>query len=134
MTEIKRFTYFTIDSESKPGQFLTIAKKFQQANVGLLGIWAFETKPGTGQCQVVPQDPAPLRKLLQTSGWKFTEGTCFRVTGEDRTGALIETLEPLAKEGINLQVVDGIAAGGKYAAFLLGDAKETDRIGKALKA
>jgi|RhiMethySRZTD1v2_1073278.scaffolds.fasta_scaffold00344_15 hypothetical protein len=134
MAETKRFTYFTLDSESKPGQFLTIAKKFQQANIGLLAIWAFETRPGTGQCCVVPQDPTPLRKLLQTSGWKFTEGTCFRVTGEDKTGALIETLEPLAKDGINLQVVDGIAVSGKYSAFLLGDVKDADRIGKALKA
>jgi prephenate dehydratase len=134
MADIKRLPCFTIDSESKPGQLLTFVRRFKDANVNLLGIWAFETRPGTGQCYVVAQDSAALRKLLQATGWKFKETTCFHLTGDDKAGALVETLEPVAKDGINLQAVEGIGAGGKYGAFLFADPKDTDRIGKILKA
>jgi len=40
------------------------------------------------------------------------------VKGADKTGALVKTLEAIAKEGVNIISVHAVAAGGNYGSFI----------------
>jgi ACT domain-containing protein len=62
------------------------------------------------------------------------EGPCFHLTGEDRVGALSDTLDRVAQEGINLHAVDAIALDGKYVAYVWTEEKDVERLAKVLKA
>ncbi len=54
--------------------------------------------------------------------------------GEDRVGALVETLEKIAGQGINLHAVDAVSLGGRFAAYVWSDPKDEEQLGRALGA
>jgi ACT domain-containing protein len=62
------------------------------------------------------------------------EGSCFHLAGEDRVGALSDTLDRVAQEGINLQAVDAIALKGQYAAYVWAEEKDIERLARVLKS
>ena len=86
------------------------------------------------QIFVVPKDGARFQKTAQAAGWKTKPGVCFRLTGTDQVGALCDTLDRIASEGINLHAVDAIAVEGKFAAYVWSEEADAEKLGEALKA
>jgi hypothetical protein len=132
--EIKRVKYYSVSVEDQPGELARFSRKMKEANINLSGVWGFGVGQGKAQIFTVPQDAERFKKAAQTAGLKIKEGTCFRLEGEDRVGALQETLDRAASEGINLHAVDALALEGRFAAYIWPQEKDTEKLGKVLKA
>ncbi len=130
---IKRVQYFSISTEDKSGELARFAKTMMEANVNMAGVWGFSKGQGRAEIIAVPSDPEPFKKAAQRAGWNAKAGACFHITGEDRVGALSETLDRVAREGINLRAVDAMAVSGQYAAYVWAQEADVERLGKILK-
>ena len=109
MAKPERVTYFKTTITDKPGALLAVAKELKVKNVGLIGCSGFDAQPGKAELYVLPKKPEKLRNIWKTVGIAFQEGTGFLVRGTDETGALLTTLEALAREGINITASSAVA-------------------------
>ncbi|MEK6607228.1 MAG: hypothetical protein AABZ30_06155 [Myxococcota bacterium] len=66
--------------------------------------------------------------------FKMREGTAFLVQGEDRIGALCDTLETLARAGVNVHAVGGVATDGRFGSLLSTDEADVPRVAELLGA
>lgn len=132
MAKPERVTCFRTSIADRPGALLAIAKEFKTKNIGLIGYSGFSSQPGEAEVFVIPRKPDKLRNLWKTEGRTFREGSAFLVKGTDETGALITTLETLAREGINMTASNAVAVGGKYGSFLWVAEGEVERTARAL--
>jgi hypothetical protein len=128
--DIKRTKFYSIAVEDKPGEVLRFCKAMRDAGVNMMGLWGLGVGSGRGNLYAIPQDAAKFAKAAQN--WKPTEKTCFVVTGEDRIGVLVDTLDRVAKQGINLQAVDAMGVAGHCGAVLWPQDGDIDKLGKAL--
>ena len=132
--EIKRVKYFSIPVEDRPGELARMARKLSEANVDLAGLWGFGVGQGKARIMTVPNNSEQFKQTAKQAGWTIQEGTCFQVMGEDRVGALVETLDRVANEGINLHAVDAIAIAGRFGCYVWSEDKDVERLSKVLKA
>lgn len=132
--DIKRVQYFSISTQDKPGELARFAKVMMEANVNMAGVWGFGKGQGQADIIAVPTDADSFKKAAQRAGWTAKAGACFHLTGEDRVGALSDTLDRVAREGINLHAVDAMAISGQYSAYVWVQEKDVDRLGKILKS
>lgn len=116
--DARRDTYYAIACESKPGALAQINADLMQAKVCLLGIWGFDRQNAQSEVYVIPEDNDTFKSVAAKKGWKISEHACFRLEGEDSTGALVETLNMIAKRGISLMAVDAITLGGQFGCYL----------------
>jgi len=131
--DIKRAKYFSISVEDKPGELARFARRMKEANVNLAGVWGLGVGQGKAQIIAVPRDAEKFKKAAQAAGWSAQEGICFHLEGEDRVGALQETLERVAIEGINLNAVDALVIGNRFAAYVWAQEKDVEKLAKVLK-
>jgi hypothetical protein len=131
---VKRVKNFVIEAEDKPGVLAQFAKTLRDSGVNLKGLWGFGTQPGKAQIYCVPEDEAKFREACQKAGKTAKEGSCFSVSGEDRPGALCDLLDKVAAAKVNIHALDAISTGGVFGAYLWGEAKDIEALGKALGA
>ena len=132
MAKVYRLTYFVANIKDEPGTLLKIMLDLRDKNIGLSGLWGFETRDGEGRLFVIAKDSEVLKEAWTDAGLLAEEGTGFFVSGQDRTGALIESLERLVEAGINIHAIDAIAVGAVFGSFIWVDASEVDRAAVAL--
>lgn len=133
-TMATRVKHLAVDTEDKPGILAKLVKQLRDAQVNLQGLWGFGTAPGKGQIFLVPQDAIKAKETLQKLGFQVKEGTCFALQGEDRAGALCESLEKVATAGLNIHAIDAIGVKGHFTAYLWVKPEEVDKLGKILSA
>jgi hypothetical protein len=131
--DIKRTQYFSVAVEDKPGELARFARKMKAANVNLYGVWGFGIGQGKAQIFAVPQDEGKFKQAAEAGGLSIKEGTCFRLEGQDKVGALLDTLDRVAAEGVNLHAVDALALEGRFAAYIWAQEKDVEKLGKVLK-
>ena len=131
--DIRRAEYIVISTEDQPGQLARFSKKILEYEINLEAVWSFGTGRGNAEIIAIPWDPNLFKKIAREAGWTFREGTCFHLSGEDRPGALAETLDRIAQEGINLHAVDAMAIEGKYSAYVWCDEQDVEKLRKVLK-
>lgn len=131
--DIERATYFVIDAEDKPGQLARFSIQMSTNEINLAGIWSFGTGRGNAEIIVIPFNPHDFKKTARESDWSFREGSCFHLSGEDRPGALADTLDLIAKEGINLHAVDGMGFERRFSAYVWCDEENVEKLRKILK-
>jgi prephenate dehydratase len=132
MAKAKRVTYFVANLENKPGALLKILQDLKSQNIGLVGCWGYGTPDGQGKVYVVAKNPDKLRNAWKGTGTLVEEGTGFLFSGVDKTGALLKPLEAVAAAGINITMLDAIAAGGRFGSFIWVDASQIENTAKAL--
>jgi len=132
MAKAKRVTYFVANLEDKPGSLLKFMLDLKSQNIGLVGLWGYGTTEGRGMLYAVAKNPDKLRAAWKGTGVLAEEGTGFMITGSDRTGALVKSLEAIAGAGINIRMMDAIAVGGRFGSLLWVDASQIDNAAKAL--
>jgi hypothetical protein len=131
MAKLKLVTYFKITLEDKPGTLLAVAKEMKSKNLGLLALWGYGTQPGQGWLYCIPKNPDKFRNAYKPSGMQMEEGSGLFLKGTDKTGALVKTLETIAKEGVNVMAIHAVAAGGNYGSFIRvgpGDVEKTAKV------
>lgn len=131
--DVTRSTYYAILTYDRPGELARFAKKMSEENIHLDGVWGFGIGHGNAEIMAIPRDPDAFKKAIQNAGWAVREGSCFHLTGEDRAGALAETLDRISQEGINLHAVDGMGFEGRYSAYVWCDDSEVENLRKILK-
>lgn len=132
MAKPRLVTYFKTSLEDRAGTLLGVAKDMKSKNLGLLALWGFGTQTGQGELYCIPKNPDKFRNAYKPSGMRMEEGSGFFVKGTDKTGALVKTLETIAKEGINIAAIHAIAAGGNYGSFIHVAPGDVERTAKAL--
>jgi hypothetical protein len=133
MMDIERSTYFVIATEDTPGQLARFSKKMSEDEINLAGVWCFGTGRGNAEIIAIPREPHAFKKAAREAGWSMREGNCFHLTGEDRAGALADTLDRIAQEGINLHAVDAMGFQSSYSAYVWCDEKDVEKLRKVLK-
>ncbi|MFQ5597972.1 MAG: hypothetical protein ACE5GK_07965 [Nitrospiria bacterium] len=131
--DIERATYFEIDSEDKPGQLARFSNQMSLDEINLAGVWSFGTGRGNAEIIAIPINPHAFRKTAREAGWTFREGSCFHLRGEDRPGALADTLDLIAKEGINLHAVDAMGFDARFSAYVWCNEEDVEKLRKVLK-
>jgi prephenate dehydratase len=126
MARVQRVRYFVRNLADRPGELLKVMKDLKARNTSLAGLWGSSTKGGKAQLYVAGKNPSKLRK-----GWK-SGGAGFFVSGADRTGALVTTLDALAGARVNIQAIHAIAIGGKFGSFIWVRDKQVGKAAKAL--
>jgi hypothetical protein len=131
--DVKETTSFTIAAENKPGTLAAFIGKMKQQNIDLAGLWGWGEGPKAGII-AIPKNAGQFKKAVAAAGYAATEGSCFQLTGEDRVGALTDTLDRVAKERVNLRAVDAVAHNGRYTAYIWTEAADTEKVKRLLKS
>lgn len=130
--QIRRELYFSIHGKDKPGEISAITAALMSAGVDCSGIWGFGTSSDRAEIMVVPRHPKDFKALAQKEGWQFSEGICFHLEGDDKTGALVDILNKIAREKINLKAVDAIAVDSAFGCYLWAGDAESEQVAQIL--
>jgi len=130
--KVARVKYFSFPIEDRCGQLAAIMVKLKDENVDMDGLWGFGVGRGRGQIIAVPKDPAAFHAAAKRAGWTIEEGSCFRISGVDRTGALVEPLRKISAAGINLHAVDCVAVDESFASYLWSEPQDVEQLGHIL--
>ncbi len=133
MAKAKRIAYFKAKIEDKPGALLALVKDLKSKNLGLIALKGVG-QAGQGEILVVAKSPDKLRDAWKASGTLAEEGTAFFVSGADKTGALVASLDAIAKAGVNIAATEAIAVGGKFGVILWVAPGDLDKTAHALGA
>jgi len=118
----------------KPGKGGHILSAFQAAGVNFIGIWGYPVGKNKAQIDLVPEDPALLKKTAKQLKIDLSKKkTVFHLTGEDHPGALAQILAKLAAKDINVYAVQALCAGsGRFGAIVQVDPDDVKKAAKAL--
>ena len=133
MATVKRVPYFKAKVEDKPGALLALAKDLMSKKLSLLSLKGIG-QGAHGEVLVVAKDPDKLRIAWRDSGTLIEEGSVFFVSGVDKAGALLPSLDALAKAGVNVVATEAVAVGKSYGAILWVDPSDIEKTEKALGA
>ena len=130
---IQRVDYFYTMVPDKPGEAARVLAVLREAGVNLLVFSGFP-EGRRGQLDFVPADAGAFRQAAKKAGWKLTgPRRAFLLQGEDRVGAVAETLGRLAAAKINVTAIDAVCAGGgRYGAILWVLQRDVGRAAKVL--
>ena len=132
---VRKLDYFALALPDRPGEGARLVAALKDNGVNLL---AFSGFPAGRKAQVdlVPEDAGALRaaakKLKLALGAKKT---CFVLQGDDRVGALADTLQKLAEAKINVTAIQAVTAGmGRYGAIFWVKPRDAAKAAKLLGA
>ena len=132
MPKSKRVTYIVAKLDDKPGAALRLIADLKTSNIALVGLWGYGMPDGKAQMYAVAKNPDKLRTKWTGAGIIAEEGTGFMITGADKTGALVKTLEEIAAAGINIKMMDALAAGGRFTSLMWVDPSQIENTAKVL--
>lgn len=133
MAKVKRVAYFKTKIDDKPGALLALAKDLKSKKLDLIGLKGVG-QAGQGEILVIAKSPDKLRKAWKASGALAEEGVAFWVSGADKTGALVASLDAIANVGVNIVATEALAFGGKFGALLWVAPVDIDKAAQALGA
>ncbi len=134
MAKVQSMPYVKVLVEDRPGALLTIAQQLKAKNLGLVAASGRATAPGQGEIYLFPKKAEKVSAALKAAGMNVAGGSCLLIKGSDKTGAMVKSLDALAKAGINIQAVDALAMGGKFASVLWFAPDDLQKAEKALSA
>lgn len=132
---ISKRQYFIFTLPDRPGEGARAAATLQQEGINVLALLSFPRRRKM-QVEVVPEDPKAFRAVARRAGWSL-EGpkTCFLVVGDDRPGALVDTLQRLGGADVNVTATAATVAGqGRFGAIIWVDPKSVRKAAKVLGA
>jgi hypothetical protein len=103
----------------EPGQAFKVLATLVSGGINLLGCSGTQIE-GRARIDVVPDDVGAFATLVERAGLDFRrQKVGFLVQGDDRPGALADSLSRLADTGINVGGVQGLSAGaGRWGAIV----------------
>ena len=125
-------TYFEIETENRAGQLAAINASLFEQNVPLKAIWGFGTVAGAARVVVIPEHPEAFKSAVGKLSWNVTEGGCFWITGQDKTGALVELLKNIASADLSILALDAVALDGKFSCYILAADEDFSQIAQLL--
>jgi hypothetical protein len=124
--------YYTMVAD-KPGEGARLLGLLRNARVNLLAFSGFPSQRKS-QVDFVPADPVAFTTAAKAAKVKLKgPKKAFLIEGDDRPGAMGDTLGKLAAAKVNVTAVDGVCAGmGRYGAILWVKPKDLKKAAAAL--
>ena len=126
--------YFSAETPHTAGQGLRVLAALRNAGVNLLAYSGF---PDGRKAQLVfvPANPAQFKAVARKIKLKISpKKIAFLLQGDDKVGALNDTLSKLAAARINLTALTGVAAGaGRFGAIFWVKPKSVAKTTKLLR-
>ena len=132
---IRKLDYFVIQTADKPGEGARILRGLRGEGVNLIAFTGFPSGR-KAQVDLVPEDSAALKAAAKNLKLALgAKKTCFVIQGDDRVGALAETMQKLADAKINMTAMDAVTAGmGRYGAIFWVKPRDVAKAAKVLGA
>ena len=133
--EITRVDYYMGTIPNKVGEGARILNALKEAGINLTGCLGYPKTAKNAEIVVVVPEKAPTpAKVAKKAGLALgKKQKAFLVTGEDRLGALAETMSKLAGAGINVVSTHAVSGGaGRYGAMIAVAPADLKKAAKAL--
>jgi len=117
-------TDFQITIPDTPGSLVRFSAMLREADVNLIGLWGLGGHGAQATFHCIPESPDQFRNFLASEDMPCEEGTVFFLSGADRAGALVRTLEQVAALGINLRRIQSVSMAGEFGCFIWADPKD----------
>jgi hypothetical protein len=132
---VRGVDYYYVTVQDAPGEGQRLLSALKDSGVNLLAFLGF---PSGGQSQIdlVPEDAQALRDAAEQAGVTLSEAKrAFLIQGDDRVGAVADTLRKLADANVNVTAAAAAGAGsGRYGMILWVSEGDYDRAASALGA
>jgi hypothetical protein len=133
---VRGVEYYYVTVPDEPGEGQRILSALKDSGVNLLAFLGFPLGDGRSQIDLVPEEPQQLRDAAEQAGVTLSEAKrAFLIQGDDRVGAVADTVAKLAEANINLTAAAAAGAGsGRYGMILWVAPADYDRAADALGA
>ena len=132
----RRVEYYYVTIPDKPGEGERILSALKQNDINLLAYLGFPAGGGQSQVDLVPEDAGSFRQAAERAGLTLSEAKwAFLVQGDDRVGAVTDTMAKLAKANINITAASATSSGsGRYGMIVWVAPADYERAADALGA
>jgi prephenate dehydratase len=132
---VRRVDYFYVVVPDKPGECTKILSALAAEGVNLLAFSGFPSAR-KAQLDLVPEDSSAFKLAAKKLKLKLSpRKTGFLLQGDDRVGAVNETLDKLAGAKINVTAMGAVSSGsGHYGAIFWVKPEAVSRTAKLLGA
>jgi hypothetical protein len=132
---IRKLDYFATQIPDKPGEGARILQALRNEGVNLLAFSGFPSGK-KAQLDLVPENAEALKSAAKKMKLKLgAKKSCFVIQGDDRVGALTDTLDRLAGAKINVTASQAVTAGmGRFGAIFWVKPREVNKAAKLLGA
>jgi hypothetical protein len=132
---IRKLDYFATQVPDKPGEGARILQALKDGGVNLLAFSGFPSGK-KAQIDLVPENAEALKEAAKKIKLKLgAKKTCFVIQGDDRVGALTDTMSRLAEAKINVTASQAVSAGmGRFGAIFWVKPRDVNKAAKLLGA
>ena len=123
----------TVFLENRAGALLDVTRFLSDNKVDLRAINIAETAD-YGLLRMITADNTSAEKVLKNEGLIFTETPVLAVAIADKTGALSDVLEILAKENIDVHYMYSIFGHQEGKAYMIMQLENAEKASEILKA
>jgi len=85
----------------------------RDAGVNLIAFWGYKHGAGRAQLEFLPEDNTTFVAAAKQAKLRLRKGTALYIHGDDRPGAIADTLAKLAGARINVVAVQAVCGGGR---------------------
>jgi prephenate dehydratase len=129
----RRVDYWYVTVPDRPGEARKVLSPLKEANVNMLAQLAFPTGDGQSQLDLVPENGEAFRNAAAKAGLKLSDSKrAFLVQGDDRAGAVADTLAKLADASVNVTAYAATCADGRYGLLVWVWPADYERAAQAL--
>ena len=133
---VRSVEYYYVTTPNAPGEGQKILSALEESGVNLLAFLGFPVGGGQSQLDLVPDDAQALREAAQQAGVTLSEAKrAFLIQGDDRVGAVADTIAKLAEANVNVTATTATAAGsGRFGMIVWVAAGDYEKAAEALGA
>jgi hypothetical protein len=131
---VVKVDHYSAAIANKAGEGARILGSLKDSGVNLIALWAYPSKAGKAQLEMIPENGAALVKAAKNTGLSIgKKQIAFFVNGQDRPGVVADSLGKLAAAKINIGAVQALCGGaGRYGAIIFIPQKDVRKAAKAL--
>jgi hypothetical protein len=116
---VRGVEYYYATVRDAPGEAQRILSVLKDNGVNLLAFLGFPSEQAQAQIDLVPEDPESLKQAAEGAGIMLSEAKrAFLVEGDDRVGAVADTIAKLAEANINVTAAAATGAAGRFGMIL----------------
>ena len=116
---VHKLKAFVVKLEDRPGSAAKLTADLKNHDLNLKGLWGWTEQPGVAYAAFVPEDPDKVSSCGCDTCCAAEPMSVLWLEGDDRTGALDDSLQAIAAAGIGIRNGVALAAGGRYAGALV---------------
>ena len=108
--DVRRVEHYTIEIKDEVGAGARALAALRDNDVNLIAAWGYPAGPGKAKLELVPKDGAGFVAAAKAAGLEIGAPTpAFYVSGGDRSGAIAEKFEALARAKVNVSAAQAIS-------------------------